>query len=202
MKTTTNMPTMHPNGFVQYPLNEDYRLHIWAPGMPPGQLVHTPIHDHTFDFESTVIIGKLEQISYKVARQYFTHSDEETSHWLWGAADILQPVSGGVELEREERLVLAPGSVYRFPAGKFHESHGIGFTVTIMHKTARNVTPWAYVAVPWGMEPDNEFRRDQYHPDILMQWVERTKTELFGHHGVSDERIIELAQGEQRWLIR
>lgn len=187
--------TMHPNGFIQYPLNDGARLHIWSPLLPEAQKVKTPIHDHTFDFMSIIIMGKLEHITYCETAHKLAFGDDavlDTTHLLWGAADVLQPTASAVGLEEADHLFLASGSRYTLQAGKFHESRGHGLTATIMTKTALFATPWAYVAIPHGVEPDNTFRRDQYSHDYLFEFVQRLNMELFNTTEVNPANYLNL----------
>jgi len=59
-------PRVHGNGFVQLDLTERSRLHIWGDPRIPKQKVATPIHDHVFGFESTIIVGRVISLTYAV----------------------------------------------------------------------------------------------------------------------------------------
>lgn len=185
------MIRLHPNGFVQYDLPGHRSLHIWSSLLPQAQKVHTPIHNHNFSFSSTVLCGTLENDYYDIDNFH------EPTHAFWKVqGSVLVPLNASTFPRKTQNLRLAAGSHYTFPAGAYHDSHGVGLTATVMYATAEGPTREACVLVPLGMEPDNEFRRDQYSDDILMGFVERVKIELFGHPDASDSRLVELAD---RW---
>lgn len=60
----------------------------------------------------------------------------------------------------------------RSKAGRFHLSEGEGLTATIMVKTATGLQLFPRIAVPVGVDPDNNFRRHQYDDGMLMRYVE------------------------------
>lgn len=150
---------LHPNGFVQFDVNENVRINIWDESLPPAQTINTPIHDHTFDFQSSVHAGKLFHIVYDFA------PNPQGSDCIWGVRPLhssdtelvpLNIVGDCVPFETNE---LPAGSGYTFRAGLFHETKHEGFTVTVMTKTRKGVTEGARVIVPVGGSVDNDFSR-------------------------------------------
>jgi hypothetical protein len=166
---------IHGNGFLQLDLSEDgkLRLHIWDDSLP-RQKIATPIHDHVFDLRSEVLCGTLiheelkpievGQGTHKIYRAVQEEGTQNT---------VLIPDEGEVLLKTEQRLCLAAGSLYTFPAWHLHESSSLGFTATLMRKEN---APDSYgrprVLVRVGQEPDNEFHRDGFDPECLWKYVE------------------------------
>src|SRR5215475_11448884 len=56
--------TMQDIGLLGLRLDErrEYRLHVWAPSSCTGE---PPIHDHPFDFTSTIIAGEMTNTRYE-----------------------------------------------------------------------------------------------------------------------------------------
>jgi hypothetical protein len=169
---------VHGNGFIQ--LDLDYegttRLHVWDKDVP-RQKVATPIHDHVFALRSHVIAGTLiheELETYTPSLFKPTHKVYRAQQEEGTQNTILVPDDGAVSLNVAERLVLGVGSVYTFPAWKLHQTDHVGLTATIMEKIN---APQEYgrprVLVPIGSQPDNEFHRDGFDPEILWPFIER-----------------------------
>lgn len=173
-----NTPRLHPNGFIQYDLpSGEGRMHVWHPDLPVAQIVHTPIHDHTFDFTSRIILGRLTHVTFDFcagAGPYQLHGarvirDEDTR---------LEPLGVFGDMFEDKRRVFDAGDQYSFAHGRFHLSEGDGLTATIMTKTATGLLPFPRIAVPIGVDPDNNFRRHQYGPDKLMRYVKAVTEEI------------------------
>ena len=160
-------PRLHGNGFIQWDIDRDTRLHVWSNRfVPMAQAIRTPIHDHTFSFESHVIKGLLYNKvyrlvggdRYKVYRAVTRHGEDTRLVSDGMRVDLIE--QGGQAVHSGER--------YTFPAGMFHES--IPMTdpvITVMRKTDKQVTAAPHVLVPAEMEPDNDFDRYQYSAETL-----------------------------------
>lgn len=172
---------LHQNGFIQLDLLADnFRLHIWSPNMPKAQDPRTPIHNHTFDFSSQVLVGELVHQEYEWIPERSRIGeivDQDIICELFtGAGDYEHLVPTGVmgTYHEGERLVIQPGYTYAFQHGKYHDSWADKLTATIMHKTAVHQIAMATVVVPLAEGgPDNDFRRDQYPQETLMPFVAR-----------------------------
>ncbi len=101
-----------------------YRLHVWDPESAIGD---PPIHDHPYDFTSTVIVGELVNTRYvegPTGREY-----------------LRERYSPGNENERRAdtvRLIgtsttLHAGARYRQVAHELHDSTQVPGTVTALH---------------------------------------------------------------------
>jgi hypothetical protein len=170
----TAKPFLHGNGFMIVKLSDTERLHVWHPSLP-SQKVATPIHDHTFDFRSTVLRGVLAHTAF-----YAYEHDEHELRWeakygglyrlhMAVARDrddtVLMPIGDGRKLHwlvPKWTQFIPTGSEYSFDAGIFHTS-AMGVpgtpTVTLLQKIRTGCTPFARVAVPLGQKPDNDFNR-------------------------------------------
>lgn len=167
----TTEPTLHPNGFVQYDLPGTRRLHIWSPRLPVAQVVHTPIHDHTFNFRSRVLTGKLHHDVYAWVPEVKnpTHTLFTARPWLTGEDTKLISLNESGEMTLLEENVFEEGNEYVFKAGWFHESYGEGdITATVMEKTRTHLRESARIAVPYGQEPDNDFTRYQTRENVIL----------------------------------
>src|SRR3954467_5589547 len=76
-----------------------YRLHVWGPGYRVGD---PPVHDHPYDFTSTVVVGELTNTRYvedpegvEYQRMRCSPADEDAritdSVRLSGAAEVWRP---------------------------------------------------------------------------------------------------------------
>jgi hypothetical protein len=101
-----------------------YRLHVWAPDAAAGDPV---VHDHPYDFTSTVIVGELVNTRYV-----------EDPH---GAEHLRERYTPGNEDERRSDTVrlsatserLCAGACYRQAAHELHDSRQLPGTVTVLH---------------------------------------------------------------------
>lgn len=182
-----NQVRMHQNGFLQLDLLDGMsRLHIWSEELPKAQDPRTPIHNHTFDFNSQIILGKLTHVEYDwieiIEEQdgleqlpVGINNDDPVCYLYTGSGDYQNLVPVGVEgtVHETGRFDFGVDDVYSFQHERYHDSWGNGLTATIMTKTALNQIPRATVVVPLGEGgPDNSFRRDQYPQELLMPFVQ------------------------------
>ncbi len=173
-----HLPRVHPNGFIQLDLDERRRLHVYHPALEVHQKTYHPIHDHIFSFVSMIYSGRLINVAYDAV------SDKlRGTHVVWQARSI-----GGEEsvLERREDLiwrrlvprvlqVFQPGEGYEFPAKLLHEVAFTVPTMTIIHKSAKTAAQGnklvPVIMVPVGVEPDNDFRREDHDVEDLWRLI-------------------------------
>ena len=100
-----------------------YRLHLWDPSYSPGD---PPIHDHPYDFTSTIVVGELTNTRYEVEptgeeflRYHYTPPHEDQRR-----ADTVR-LSGAA-------TTVAEGHRYRQLAHELHASWPQPGTVTVM----------------------------------------------------------------------
>src|SRR4051812_21147587 len=101
----------------------EHRLHVWDPDALTGE---PPIHDHPYDFTSTVVVGELVNTRYVEAadgdeyrRETYAPGDEGTRR-----ADTVR-MSG-------TSTTYGPGDRYRHLAGELHDSRQAPGTVTLI----------------------------------------------------------------------
>jgi hypothetical protein len=155
------VPRIHPNGYIQVDIDQVTRLHVWPPAPIQQHPSVSPIHNHSFSFTSTVIFGRLTDISYLVfdeeqARaQYRVYTTEQAN-----AIDTrLLGTPRYVTAIESRRIRHQAGETYSRSAREFHESSAGGLTATILTKTEMIGTPPA-ILVPAFVAPDEEYRRD------------------------------------------
>jgi hypothetical protein len=101
----------------------EHRLHVWD---PDGATVRPLVHDHPFDFTSTVMVGELVNVRYV----------EDPG----GDEYLRERYAPGAEDERRAdavRLIgvaetLRPGARYTQRAHELHSSHQVPGTVTVL----------------------------------------------------------------------
>ncbi len=104
--------------------DRSYRLHVWD---PDGAVGEPPIHDHPFDFTSTLVVGE-------IVNTRFVEDPE-------GAEYLRERYRPGEEGERRADTVrlrgvpetLRAGDRYRQVAHELHDSRQVPGTVTVLH---------------------------------------------------------------------
>lgn len=173
-------PRVHGNGFVQLDLTPNTRLHVWGDERIPKQASPTPIHDHVFGFTSRVILGTIGNLRYDVGtpgpvrsmydaytydvHKAVVHDREDTA---------LVPTGEVVGLQNYPIHWYGTGETYSMRPGDLHETVVHELTVTVIEKTppAPGQSTQPRIFVPYGRQPDNEFRRYNFEPDLLWQIV-------------------------------
>lgn len=160
------IPRVHGNGFIQLSLTDKIRLHVWPDESYPlkRQKVYTGIHTHRFDYESTLISGKL------IHRVYSFYLSDDYTHVLYEPTEDERLASTGRKgvLEISSETVLEPGKKYGFEPGLFHEIIlDAPLSCTLMEKKTTYKIP-VYIAVRAGEEPDNDFDRDIDNPEEML----------------------------------
>jgi hypothetical protein len=100
-----------------------HRLHLWDPDSGIGD---PPIHDHPYDFTSTVVVGELINTRYVEDR-----SGNEYCRERYSPGDEDDRRRDAVHLAGTS-TVLGPGDRYRQLAGELHDSQQAPGTVTII----------------------------------------------------------------------
>jgi hypothetical protein len=101
-----------------------YRLHVWAPDAAVGDPV---VHDHPYDFTSTVIVGELLNTRYV--------EDPDGAEYL---RERYAPGNENARRSDTARLVgtaevVRAGDRYRQAAHELHDSRQVPGTVTLLH---------------------------------------------------------------------
>ena len=174
-------PRVHPNGFIQFDLDEVYRLHVWHPELPYRQKTYHPVHDHVFGFNSHVYTGRLVNVQYDlVTDAYGTHVVWQVQATEGHQESVLKPKNGKrVRLIQHDAEAIQAGESYDFAAYTFHEILFNEPTLTVIKKrmasghdarTGVN-SQGASVVVPVGVAPDNDFRRDAVDTGTLWELI-------------------------------
>lgn len=171
-------PRVHPNGFIQLDLDAVHRLHIWHPRLPYRQKTYHTVHDHVFGFTSQVFSGRIVNIWYKLIRD-----DLRGTHYMAQAECstaeetrlVGTPRPDFYRLGYSDAKVVQPGEQYSFGAFLFHEILFGEPSLTIIRKdgltAAQGNSQKPTVMVPRGVEPDNDFRRDDVDTDVLWELI-------------------------------
>lgn len=118
-------------GFIQLKLNDRERVHFWCPEIPHPE--REEIHDHRYNFTSTVLAGMLhfELYEYKsvmyspIAPHELFQTDCAPGHE--GNKD---PKVYGVSIQHRGTYDLAAGSQYWFSENQFHTTEGTEYAIT------------------------------------------------------------------------
>lgn len=166
---------VHGNGFLQLDVGEGERIHVFGHPRLPRQKVSTPIHNHRFGFESTVLRGVLVNLTWA----FMTDKSHRATHQGYvvhprvGEDTELVPQgdTGIVMLLRHE--VIVQGKSYKMQPRQFHQSMADEPTVTHMVKTgALELEPM--VLCRMGMQPDNTFNRYDLDEPALWRILEES----------------------------
>jgi len=175
-----NKPRVHPNGFIQLDLDAARRLHVWHPRLPYRQKTFSPVHDHIFDFDSELLVGRLVNV------KYLPKENASGSHQKWQVGLIAGENTKLMKVDEVryslypvEVNITQPGYVYHMEKYVLHETLTNEPTMTIMTKSNAELTTGpncqgASVMVPWNEEPDNDFRRDAVDTHILWGLIDET----------------------------
>ncbi len=172
------VPRVHPNGFIQLDLDGAHRLHVWHPGLPYRQRTYHPIHDHVFGFKSRVYSGHLVNVVYTLN---LNTVDSRKDYRLWQAVQT-GPEESVLEIAPDWLTVglcvmgcpnvVRAGETYTMDPCIFHEILFNEPTLTVIEKfdaTIYQGNPVApRVLIPVGVQPDNDFRRDDV--DVAVLW--------------------------------
>jgi hypothetical protein len=179
LRLLSTPPRLHPNGFIQLDLttNLSVRLHVWPDEELRAQKTRHSIHDHSFDMTSEILTGCLTNLTYK-----FQPSEYNKQTTLYRAKrlpdtqeTILAPATMKINtgyLTILKADIFRPGDKYSLSKFILHDSIPHGLTATIMTKSRlSDYSP--LIAIPKGIEPDNEYRRDTIDLEILWSFIQR-----------------------------
>ena len=114
-------------GFIQMKINENERLHFWHPELLPD-VPDEEIHDHRYDFTSTVVTGKLthEVYDFVAVNTDVTNADYQMAFVSCDPTKPLSETSQEItfgEIQSYGSQILTAGSSYFFPSRRFHKTH-------------------------------------------------------------------------------
>jgi hypothetical protein len=113
---------------------DDHRervLHVWGP--PSETIKEPPIHDHPFDFISTIIVGEITNTRYKedsAGTKYF--------RFRYSPAEENSRQSDTVRLSRTSTTYIEGGH-YQQLAHDLHDSRQLPGTVTLLRRSFKEV---------------------------------------------------------------
>lgn len=163
-------PRFHGNGFIQVYMAPDVRLHIWHPEFPATRVENAKIHNHRFDFTSTVLQGNLLDHRYGVTLMdggpYDLYEIPEASDKSASLVLLCE-----CEVRYKQTRIRRQGSTYTSACAEgehFHDANGEPgeVTVTLMTKL-RTYQQWAQVVcLDKGREPDHAFNNQPRDADM------------------------------------
>ncbi len=101
----------------------EHRLHVWGPTYAVGEL---PVHDHPYDFTSTVVVGEMTNTRYVE-----DPAGVEYQRVRYATADDAVRTTDTVKLSPTATVVPA-GEEYSQLAYELHDSRQVPGTVTIL----------------------------------------------------------------------
>ncbi len=169
---------VHGNGFIQIDVDNRTRINVWSP-LIPAQKVYTGIHDHRFNFVSTIWYGTLYNRVYKPIIVSKPKKPVETEFQVFEALPTLRFdgdedtkltatdswIVGGMNPSTETHV---QGQAYYLPRYEFHESVVKRFAVTCMTRFSVDTIHKPRVLVKIGETPSNEF--DKHGLDTNSIW--------------------------------
>ena len=170
---------MHPNGFYQLDLAvgercPPTRMHMWVPEPVKAQKNHNPIHNHTFSFDSFVLMGELTHREYSITPSQNGDGTHQLYNIVRGKSErtIMKPTGEIVSASKVGEGIFIAGERYSFGAGSFHESIGKPgeLTVTLMRKypDTRYSNPQV-AGIKKYDTGDNDFERDKIDRSIPLK---------------------------------
>jgi hypothetical protein len=175
LKQRGHHPRLHPNGFIQLDIEPGVsRLNVWPIEIVSTDARRHPIHNHSYDIKSTILVGALTNITYQkesTREEFATHILHRAQRRPGSANETeIYPVGGelqNVRLYGWNINMYAAGETYDLPRKKLHDSLPQGKTATIMQMGNPDQDYGPLVAVPKGVLPNNGFKRER--PDI--EWL-------------------------------
>jgi hypothetical protein len=137
--------TMQEIGLLGLRLDDrrEHRLHVWGPSYSVGE---PPVHDHPYDFTSTVVVGELTNTRYVE-----DPAGVEYQRVRYPLADEDARTTDTVRLSATPAVVRA-GDEYSQLAHELHDSRQLPGAVTIIRMSFRDVstlTVCTPVDAPW-----------------------------------------------------
>lgn len=121
-------------GFVQLKLSDTERMHFWYPDIPCPE--REEIHNHRYDFSSTVLAGQLRHEVYHLDKVRSLTTAVQEQDWEIFETNCAPNKEGTVEtvtpcsVTRMGVFDLVAGSTYEFPHTSFHTTEGTKFAIT------------------------------------------------------------------------
>lgn len=139
-------------GFIQLKLSDTERMHFWCPEIPRPE--REEIHNHRYDFHSTVLAGELWHEVYHLDATVDPSADikiVDSCEWEIFETNCSPTKEGTVEtvtpciVTRVGAFRLHAGSYYEFPHESFHTTELTTFAIT--HLTRKLPKPLEFASV-------------------------------------------------------
>lgn len=127
-------------GMLRLYLDGDCRLHVWSKAHIAEAV--TPVHDHPWDFDSTIISGSLTNLIYQPREQGLPYFKQRI---LCGPGGGIDGEPTPIGLICTSRQAYGPGDSYAQKAEVIHESMPEDGCVTLIKRTQRPDTEHANV---------------------------------------------------------
>jgi len=170
LRSLGNEPRLHPNGFIQLDIDDRTRLHVWTEKPLTEHISKNRIHDHVFDFRSTVICGSVIDTKYQL---------RQSPKGRYEVFDVIPYVidnrAGSPERSCSDRFDLLPrdkrkfvaGEQYALKADEIHETTPCGLTATIISYKVRKSKRVARIFRPDDQRTPKFFDRKTVSSRIL-----------------------------------
>ncbi len=116
----TTTPNFFGLGFIQCKINQHERIHFYHPQLIPTVNIEEEIHNHRYDFESTVLMGKINNKKYQ-----FVVNEDNPTHFLQDEScnasvkvENSKNIYGQINLISDERVI--KGETYLMNFNEFH----------------------------------------------------------------------------------
>ena len=139
-------------GFIQLKLSDTERMHFWCPEIPSPE--REEIHNHRYDFTSTVLAGELKHDVYHLDATISATAPDQIwaeAEWEIFETNCAPGKEGTVEsvtpclITNVGKFNLKAGSTYEFPHDSFHTTVDTKFAIT--HLTRVLPKPLEYASV-------------------------------------------------------
>lgn len=152
-------------GFVQLKLSDTERMHFWVPEIPHPE--REEIHNHRYDFVSTVLAGTLKHEVYHLDAIVDPSADVRIVDGC--EYEIFEtncaPTKGGTVETVTPCIIthvgsfdLGAGSTYAFPHESFHTTEGTKFAITSLTRVLPKPIEFASVIKKQGAETTCPFK--------------------------------------------
>jgi hypothetical protein len=125
-------------GFIQLKLSDSTRIHFWSPEIK--RVEREEIHDHRYNFKSTVLYGTLH---FDLFEMTLMQRDGVWTHELYQTdcspeqEGNLEPKVYPVTLTKRGSYDLVRGSSYWFSSEQFHTTEGTELAVTYLERETK-----------------------------------------------------------------
>jgi hypothetical protein len=110
-------------GFIQCKINDQERMHFYHHSLVPTVNLEEEVHNHRYDFESTILMGKINNKKYQ-----FIEDDNNPTHFLQNEScnelikvEKSNNIYGRIVLESDE--CISKDETYLMKFNEFHTFH-------------------------------------------------------------------------------